>query len=162
MNDQNLWFIRDLFRLTDLLNKRCDLMVETLMISKEFDEALLGAVDFAFHSLGKSCQLALYFHLKTIFHIERAEIPSKIEQFDDGLNAIFRDGSVFLERLILEKLCEELGVEFEEKQAFDFVEAISKIRSMVLEESLLTASGFGEEVAMVKRRSGGGKLESES
>jgi len=147
-------------RLTDLLSKHYDLMVETVMIGKEFDEALLNAVDFAFQALGKSCQLALYFHLKTIFHIERAEIPNKIEQFDDGLNSIFRDGAVFLEKLVLEKLCEELGVKFEEKYVFNFAEAVSKIRSLVSEkEPFLTLSGLGGEATIVEGKSGGKTLE---
>ena len=132
------------------------------MIGQKFDEAFVKAVDFAFSSLGKSCQLALYFHLKTIFHVERADIPNKVEQFDDALNAIFRDGAVFLERLILEKLCEELGVEFEEKHAFDFVEAVSKIQRMVVEESLQMIPHFREEVTLVKKKRGGEKFESES
>ena len=135
-------------------------MVDALMVSQEFDEALLKAVDFAFQALGKSCQLALYFHLKTIFHLERADIPNKVEEFDDALTSIFRDGAVFLEKLILEKLCEELGVQFKEKYVFNFVEAVSKIRSMVLEkESFLAVSCFSEEVTMVKGKSGGEKLE---
>ncbi len=138
-------------------------MVDALMIDQKFDEALLNAVDFAFHALGKSCQLALYFHLKTIFHVERVDIPNKVEQFDDALNSIFRDGAVFLERLILERLCEELRVKFEEKYVFGFVEAVSRIRNMFSErESLLMVSDCGEEVSVVKRKRGGGKFESES
>ena len=135
-------------------------MVDTLMVDQKFDDALLKAVDFAFQALGKSCQLALYFHLKTIFHIERADIPNKVEEFDDALNSIFRDGAVFLEKLVLEKLCEELGVKFEERYVFDFVEAVSKIRSMVLEkEPFLALSGLGEEATMVEGKSGGKTLE---
>jgi len=85
------------------------------MESKKFDDALLKAVDFAFHSLEESCKQALYFHLKTTFHIKRAEIPEKAEEFDEAIRSIFKDGAVFLERLILEKLCESLEVKFEKK-----------------------------------------------
>lgn len=138
-------------------------MVDTLMTDQKFDEALLKAVDFAFQALGKSCQLALYFHLKTIFHVERADIPNKVEEIDDALNSIFRDGAVFLERLILQRLCEELGVKFKEKYVFDFVEAVSKVRSMALgKEPLVIVSDFREEVTVVERKRGGGKFESES
>lgn len=138
-------------------------MVDTLMTDQKFDEALRKAVDFAFQALGKSCQLALYFHLKTIFRVERVDIPNKVEEFDDALNSIFRDGAVFLERLILQRLCEELGVKFEEKYVFDFVEAVSKVRSMALgKEPLVMVSDFREEVTVVERKRGGGKFESES
>ena len=53
---------------------------------QEFDEALLSAVDFAFGSLGKSCKQTLYFHLKATFHLERAEIPDRVEEFDRAFN----------------------------------------------------------------------------
>ena len=124
---------------------------------KEFDEALLDAVDFAFHSLGKFCQQTLYFHFKKTFHIERVEIPSKVEEFDNALKSIFKGGAVFLERLILRKLCEELGVKFEAGNVFDFVEVVSEVRSMALEKELLLIVSNFDEVTVVRRKSGGGK-----
>jgi hypothetical protein len=124
------------------------------MKSQKFDDALLKAVDFAFNSLGKSCRQALYFHLKTTFHISRTEIPEKVEEFDDAVRLIFKGGAGFLERLILEKLCESFEIKFKEKNPLSFVEAISKVRGMVLErESLLAVSDFGE-VAVVERERG--------
>jgi hypothetical protein len=102
------------------------------MSQDRFNKILLEAVDFAFDSLGKSCNQALYFHLETSFHVRREEIPNKIQFFDRALKLIFKSGSVFLEKLILKKMCEELNVEFEEKETFDYVEAIAKITSTVL------------------------------
>jgi hypothetical protein len=126
------------------------------MTFKKFNDAFLKAVDFTFSSLGESCKQALYFHLKTTFHLDRAEIPEKVGEFDNVIRLIFKDGAVFLENLILEKLCDSLGVEFEENDALGFVEAISKVRNMVSErESLLAVSDFSEEVAAVKRERGG-------
>jgi hypothetical protein len=147
----------------ELLSERLRFYGDTLMIYREFDEALLKAVDFSFISLGKSCQLALYFHLKTTFGIEKADIPSKVEHLDNALRLIFRGGTVFLERLILEKLCEELGVKYEEKSHSDFAEAISKIKSRVIEEeSFLTVSDLRDQAAVVQVKSGGEKFGSES
>jgi len=124
------------------------------MVCQKFDDALHKAVDFAFNSLGKSCRQALYFHLKTTFHISRTEIPEKVEEFDDAVRLIFKGGAGFLERLILEKLCESFEIKFKEKNPLSFVEAISKVRGMVLErESLLAVSDFGE-VAVVERERG--------
>jgi hypothetical protein len=132
------------------------------MKSQKFDDALLKAVDFAFNSLGKSCRQALYFHLKTTFHINRTEIPEKVEEFDDAVRLIFKGGAGFLERLILEKLCESFEIRFKEKNPLSFVEAISKVRGMVLErESLLMVSDFGE-VSAVKSKRGGEKFDSGS
>ena len=113
------------------------------MTLKKFDETLLNAVDFAFNSLGRSCKQALYFHLKKTFHVGKGEIPEKVEEFDNALKLIFKDGAIFLERLILDELCEGLEVKFEEN-VLNFDEAVSEIRSMVLErESLLMVSDFG-------------------
>ena len=128
------------------------------MTPKKFDDALLKAVDFAFNSLGRSCKQALYFHLKNTFHVGRREIPEKLEEFDNALKLIFKDGAIFLERLILDKLCEGLQVKFEGKNVLNFDEAVSKIRSMVLErESLLMVSDFGE-VSVVKSKRGGERV----
>jgi hypothetical protein len=128
------------------------------MTFKKFDVALLKAVDFAFNFLGRSCKWALYFHLKKTFHVGRREIPEKVEEFDNALKLIFKDGAIFFERLILDELCECLEVKFEEKNMFNFDEAVSEIRSMVLErESLLMVSDFGE-VSAVKSKRGDGKV----
>ena len=132
-----------------------------LMKNQRFSEALLNAVDFAFHSLGQSCEQSLYFHLKATFHIERAEISDRAEELDRALRLIFKDGAVFLERLILKKLCEDLKVRFEEKSTSDFVEAVSKIQSLVLEnESALVALSFSD-IASVESERGGEKVGSE-
>jgi hypothetical protein len=131
------------------------------MTLKKFDAALLNAVDFAFNSLGRSCKQALYFHLKNTFHVGRGEIPEKVEEFDNALKLIFKSGAIFLERLILDELCEGLEVKFEEN-VLNFDEAVSKIRSIVLErESLLMVSDFGE-VSAVKSEQGGEKFDSGS
>lgn len=132
------------------------------MTLKKFDDTLLKAVDFAFNSLGRSCKQALYFHLKNTFHVGRREIPEKVEEFDNALKLIFKDGAIFLERLILDELCESLEVKFERKNVLNFDEAVLKIRSMVLErESLLMVSDFGE-VSAVKSERGGEKFDSGS
>jgi hypothetical protein len=132
------------------------------MTLKKFDDTLLNAVDFAFNSLGRSCKQALYFHLKKTFHVGRREIPEKVEEFDNALKLIFKDGAIFLERLILDELCESLEAKFERKNVLNFDEAVSEIRSMVLErESLLMVSDLGE-VSAVKSERGGEKFDSGS
>jgi hypothetical protein len=129
------------------------------MARQKVNDALLKAVDFAFNSLGKSCKQALYFHLKTSFHIGRVEIPEKVEEFDNTIRLIFKDGAVFLEGLILEKLCDDLGVKFDRSHRSGFVETISRIRGIVSEgESPLMVSSFDEEVAVDKGKKGGERV----
>jgi len=124
-------------------------------MGQKFDEALLKAVDFAFDTLGESCRKALYFHLRTTFHVRKREIPKKVGEFDKALRLIFKDGAVFLERLILERLVEGLGVEFNEKRSLDFVGTVLRIRDMVWErESLLMVSNV-DAVVVTKGGRGG-------
>jgi hypothetical protein len=126
-----------------------------LMVAQKFNDALLKAVDFAFDLLGKSCHHALYFHLEKTFRVSREEIPNKVEEFDNAIKLIFKDGAVYLEKIILEKLCEDLGVKFEGKSGFSFVDAVSKVKGRVSEkESLLRVSDFSERVVVTKRKRG--------
>jgi CheY-like chemotaxis protein len=103
---------------------------------RTFDEVLVNATDFVFHSLGESCQRALYFHLKKTFHIRRDEIPERIAEFDDALKFIFKDGAVFLEKSILQKVCVDLRVKLENGDTCNFVRAISQIKSLVADREL--------------------------
>jgi hypothetical protein len=128
--------------------------------NKRFSEIFLRAADFAFDSLGKSCQQALYFHLKNSFHVEQENISEKIEEFDEALSLIFKEGVVYLERLILKKLCQDLGVSFEEQYVNDFVRAVSKLKSMVSEDkpSVGTVLGFNGEGVLAEKRRGGERV----
>lgn len=132
--------------------------------NKRFNEAFLKAVDFAFDSLGKSCKQALYFHLKNSFYVGQDDVSEKVEDFDEALSLIFKDGVVYLKRLVLKKLCEDLGVKFEESYVNDFAGAVSKLKSMVSEdEPLMTVvSDFDEEGALAKKRRGGERVVSKS
>ena len=71
---------------------------------------------------------------------------------------------MYLKRLVLEKLCEDLGVKFEESYVNDFAGAVSKLKSMVSEdEPLMTVvSDFDEEGALAKKRRGGERVVSKS
>jgi hypothetical protein len=132
--------------------------------NKRFNEAFLRAVDSAFDSLGKSCKQALYFHLKNSFNVGQEDVSEKVEDFDEALSLIFKDGVVYLKRLILKKLCEDLRVKFEERYVNDFAGAVSKLKSMVSKDESLVAmiSGFNEEGTLVKKRRGGERVGSES
>lgn len=111
----------------------------------KFDRALLKAVDETFYSLGETVQKAMYFHLETTFRIKKREVPRKVEDLDEALRMIFKDGTIFLERMILEKMCKELEVKFEEKANFDFVEAISEIRHAFSKREFSLAVPFIEK-----------------
>ena len=99
------------------------------MTEKTFQELLLEAVDSALSSLGDSARHSVYFHLEKKFDITRDEIPSRIEDFDHGLERIFGAGTRFLEVMIMKKLYEEMGskgkiVRLDQKKEFKFVDYV--------------------------------------
>jgi len=86
-------------------------------------------VDSALSSLGDSARHSVYFHLEKKFYITRDEIPSRIEDFDHGLERIFGAGTRFLEVMIMKKLYEEMGskgkiVRLDQKKEFKFVDYV--------------------------------------
>jgi hypothetical protein len=90
---------------------------------------LLEAVDSALSSLGDSARQSIYFHLEKKFDITRGEIPSRIGDFDQGLERIFGAGTRFLEVLIMKKLYEEMGskreiLKLDQGNEFKFVEYV--------------------------------------
>lgn len=74
------------------------------MTEKGFQKLLLAAVDDAFSSLGESARQAIYFHLETKCKVPREEIPRRLEDFENGLEKIFKTGTRFLEILIMKNL----------------------------------------------------------
>jgi hypothetical protein len=76
---------------------------------RPFDELVAEAVDSALLTLGSSGREAVYFHLKDRFKVSKDEIPSCLEDFEDGLERIFGNGARFLEILIMKKLYQEIG-----------------------------------------------------
>ena len=130
------------------------------MSKKRFNKAFLRAVDFGFDSLGKSCKKALYFHLENSFNVRQKDVLERVECFDGALKHIFKGGAIYVERLVLEKLCEELGVKFEESYVSDFAKAVCEIEGMISEEEpvLIMASNFDEEGALAKKRRGGERV----
>jgi len=99
------------------------------LTEKAFQELLLKAVDSTLASLGNSARQSVYYHLKKKFDISKDEIPSRIEDFDHGLEQIFGVGTRFLEVLIMKKLYEEMGsktkiLRLDQRKEFKFVDYI--------------------------------------
>ncbi len=80
----------------------------------------------------------------------RRQIPERLEEFDKALETIFKSDAAFLEKLILRKLCEMLGVRAVEDDAPDFVESFFMIRSMS-SSSVILVPGFSEVASTAKK-----------
>lgn len=78
------------------------------MADKGFHKLLLDAVDGAFSSLGTSAKQSIYFHLETKFKVPKDQIPSRLEDFENGLENIFGVGTRFLEIMIMKNLYETM------------------------------------------------------
>jgi hypothetical protein len=73
----------------------------------EFDKFLVEAIDESLSSLGESPKQAILFHLENTFKIKKQEISNNINGFDDALKKTFGPGANFLEKLIINRLCEK-------------------------------------------------------
>jgi hypothetical protein len=87
---------------------------------RDFEKLLLEAVDEGLASLGESSKQAIYFHLEKSFIINKQEIPQKIEAFADAIEKIFGAGADSLEILIMKRLFEKVGGNFELHDSTDF------------------------------------------
>ncbi|MCS7124757.1 MAG: hypothetical protein NZ932_05030 [Candidatus Bathyarchaeota archaeon] len=83
------------------------------MTPEDFQKTILEAVDEGLSSLGESPKQAILFHLENTFKVRRDEIPKNLAEFKRALEKIFGPGTLYLERLILEKLREKLDLKFE-------------------------------------------------
>ena len=91
-------------------------------------QILLEAVEEGLSSLGDSPKQAIFFHLETSFEISKNTIPANLTDFAKALEKIFGPGAVYLEKLIVKRLYEKLGLEFEEAENWDFLEYVNSAR----------------------------------
>ena len=89
---------------------------------------LLEAVEEGLSSLGDSPKQAIFFHLETSFEISKDSIPTNLTEFSKALEKIFGPGASYLEKLIVKRLYEKLGLEFEEVENWDFLEYVKNAR----------------------------------
>jgi hypothetical protein len=108
----------------------------------DFEKLLLSAVDQALSSLGESSKQAIYFYLGKSFNIEKQEIPNKIKPFKEALEDVFGVGASFLEVLIMKRLYETIGGNFQwkESEEFTFTEYVAAAKRTFQERKQITVS----------------------
>ena len=99
------------------------------LTEKAFQRLLLEAIDGALSSLGDSAKQSIYYHLQNKCEITRDEIPCRLEDFEEGLEKIFGEGTRFLEILIMKQLYEKVGSEanvmkWDESREFKFIDYV--------------------------------------
>ena len=99
------------------------------MTQNDFNEILLSAVDEGLCLLGDSSKQAILFRLETSFELKEENIPSNLTEFNKALESIFGPGADYLEKIIMKRLREKLGLGFEEGASAGFVEYVETVRS---------------------------------
>jgi hypothetical protein len=102
------------------------------MAQENFDYILLSAVEESLSSLGESPKQAILFHLETSFKIKKERIPTNLTEFTKALEGIFGPGASYLEKLIMKRLYEKLGLKFENSVAVEFSEGIEAAKKHLM------------------------------
>jgi len=89
---------------------------------EEFEKLFMEAVDVSLKSLGESVRQMIFFHLEKSYSIKKHDIPKKPEAFAEGLEKIFGVGALVLEKIIVKTLYSKLGLEYEDKKDFVFMD----------------------------------------
>ncbi len=101
----------------------------------KFKCLFIKAIDESLSYLGESAKYYIYFHLEYTFGVRREEIPEKPEIFAEKLEELFMDGSTYIERLILKRLFENVGLELKCKKGYSFTDYINEIREFLCEQN---------------------------
>jgi hypothetical protein len=94
------------------------------------EATLLSAVDESLSSFGDSFKQVIYFQLANTYHIEKHEIPARINEFADALEEIFGIGAKLIEMKIIKAVYEKVAgfTYIAEKEDLIFTEYIENLR----------------------------------
>lgn len=106
-----------------------------------FREVLLEAVDDGLLILGESGRKAIYFHLQNMHSLEREDIPDRTEAFVEGLRKIFGLGAEVIEKAVIKSLFSKLGINYEEKKNYGFLEYLNNAMQILKDEAEMEAGG---------------------
>jgi len=97
-----------------------------------FEKILSEAVDNGLMILGESARKSIYFHLDQDFSLQKEKISENPEALENALESIFGVGALVIEISILKNLASKVGLKFEEKKSFNFVDSVNRVRKMWL------------------------------
>ena len=73
-------------------------------LKNKLDTTILEAVDESLASFGDSVKQVVYFQLQNNYHVQKQEIPTRIEEFAAAIEGIFGIGARLIEMKIIETL----------------------------------------------------------
>jgi hypothetical protein len=99
-----------------------------------FDELLAKVVDEVLKSIfTERCAFSVWTYLEMTFSIEPRDVARKPETFSAGLKSLFGPAAQDLEKLIMARLCQILGVKLEWKEGYKFSDYIRMLRKAYVE-----------------------------
>lgn len=143
LDSNSIFFLhKTLFNLNVLKNES----LEMLRLSKDeyklevdnerFEKVLLKCIDRALLILGESPRKAIYFHLEKRERVKREEIPEKLDEFIEGLRAIFGSGSFLIEKRIVEELFKEFEIPYPHREnSHDLVESLNYVANVLVRKN---------------------------
>ena len=98
-----------------------------------FEELLYEAVDEGLSSIGESAKQAIYYYLENGSHINRQDIPYKVEDFAAAIEKIFGLGANFLQIIVLKQLYGKIGKSYDLPASNDlsFVKCVEQARKLM-------------------------------
>jgi hypothetical protein len=93
------------------------------------DDLLLIVVDETLKQVFKEeGARVIYDFLKNKCYLKREEIPEKSDVFSAGLERLLASAGLVIEKMILRNLYRKIGLEFEEKEGYEFSDYIKELR----------------------------------
>ena len=101
-----------------LTGKEASEQVHEMRDPKQFDQAVLEAVDEILSMFGENCKQPIYYYAETRHQIKREEICNKIEAFDKALKDLFGAGAELISWSIAKSIYKRLGLSFKEQSGW--------------------------------------------
>ncbi|MEM4450258.1 MAG: hypothetical protein QXQ33_05500 [Nitrososphaerota archaeon] len=97
---------------------------------EQFDKTFLETLDETLEFiLGEGGKQVIYYYLQNIYEISKEGILERPELFTDLLNKFFGVGAKIIEKEIVKKQCQKLGIDFEQVSNIGLIDFIKKFRT---------------------------------
>jgi hypothetical protein len=100
-------------------------------LTMDFNVLLMEVIDEELASLGESCRLAIYIHLKKGFNLDKQEIPFRVKEFAEAIENVFGAGAKILEIRLMENLFKKIGYihpRFQTQEKLEFVHYVESVK----------------------------------
>ena len=101
----------------------------------EIAEFLVKTLDSGLKEIfGEYAASIIYDYMERNFSLRKDEIPTRIEEFRKGLRKFLSTGAYVVEKAVLKKLYRSYGLEFEEKENYDFEDYLEELKRKLKSE----------------------------